>query len=80
MLHPTRPLTYANFDLWSFAAAGLRAVWEPPMLRWSNVGLRLEGEIAWAFGRPENRDAHAVTLAGGGPLVGHVGVMLVWPF
>jgi hypothetical protein len=80
VLHPRRPRNYANFDLWGFATAGLRIVWEPPMLRWSNFGLRLQGEIAWAFWKPERLSPVAVSLPGAGAFVGHLGATLVWPF
>jgi hypothetical protein len=80
VLRRTRPWAHTNVDMAGFATAGLRAVWEPPMLQWSKFRVRLEGEIAWAFGRPEPRDPRGVALAGGSPLVGHMGAMLVWPF
>jgi hypothetical protein len=50
------------------------------MLRWSKFGLRLEGELAWPFWKPERRDALGDPLPHANPLVGHLGAMLVWPF
>lgn len=61
-----------------FAAAGLRGVAELP-LSWPSWTLRVEGELGWAFVRPELRSPR-VPIPVGRPWTGQAGLLLLKTF
>jgi hypothetical protein len=61
-----------------YVAAGVRGLAEWP-LRWSGWALRVEGELGWAFLRPDSDDPRG-PIPLGRPWTGHAGLLLLNTF